>query len=70
MTRLELRRDAESILQGGRSMRINTNISALNAWKNLSVTDNLMAKSLEKLSRVTVLTEPLMTQPAWPSLRR
>lgn len=31
-------------------MRINTNISALNAWKNLTVTDNLMAKSLEKLS--------------------
>jgi len=31
-------------------MRINTNIGALNAWKNLVVTDNLMAKSLEKLS--------------------
>ena len=31
-------------------MRINTNISALNAWKNLSITDGLMAKSLEKLS--------------------
>jgi flagellin len=31
-------------------LRINTNISALNAWKNLTVTDNLMAKSLEKLS--------------------
>ncbi len=31
-------------------MRINTNISALNAWKNLSVTGNMMAKSLEKLS--------------------
>jgi flagellin len=31
-------------------MRINTNISALNAWKNLSVTGNYMAKSLEKLS--------------------
>ncbi len=31
-------------------MRINTNISALNAWKNLSVTGDLMAKSLEKLS--------------------
>lgn len=31
-------------------MRINTNISALNAWKNLTITDNLMAKSLEKLS--------------------
>lgn len=31
-------------------MRINTNISALNAWKNLSVTGNQMAKSLEKLS--------------------
>lgn len=31
-------------------MRINTNIGALNAWKNLLITDNLMAKSLEKLS--------------------
>ena len=31
-------------------MRINTNISALNAWKNLTITDSLMAKSLEKLS--------------------
>ena len=31
-------------------MRINTNISALNSWRNLSVTGNLMAKSLEKLS--------------------
>ncbi len=31
-------------------MRINTNISALNSWKNLSVTGGLMAKSLEKLS--------------------
>jgi flagellin len=31
-------------------MRINTNISALNAWKNLTITDSLMGKSLEKLS--------------------
>ncbi|MGI6631998.1 MAG: flagellin [Bacillota bacterium] len=31
-------------------MRINTNISALNAWKNLAVTGGLMSKSLEKLS--------------------
>jgi len=31
-------------------MRINHNISALNAWKNLSATDVGMAKSLEKLS--------------------
>ncbi len=31
-------------------MRINTNISALNAWKNLAITDGLMSKSLEKLS--------------------
>ncbi|HHX10066.1 MAG TPA: flagellin [Firmicutes bacterium] len=31
-------------------MRINTNISALNAWKNLAITDGLMTKSLEKLS--------------------
>ncbi len=31
-------------------MRINQNISALNAWKNLSTTDMKMGKSLEKLS--------------------
>ncbi len=31
-------------------MRINHNISALNAWKNLSSTDGTMSKSLEKLS--------------------
>ncbi len=31
-------------------LRINTNISALNAWKNLSVTGDMMSKSLEKLS--------------------
>ncbi|MGE5484575.1 MAG: flagellin [Ignavibacteriales bacterium] len=31
-------------------MRINHNISALNAWKNLSATDTSMSKSLEKLS--------------------
>lgn len=31
-------------------MRINTNISALNAWKNLSITHDYMTKSLEKLS--------------------
>lgn len=31
-------------------MRINHNISALNAWRALSQTDNAMTKSLEKLS--------------------
>ncbi|MGI6663053.1 MAG: flagellin [Bacillota bacterium] len=31
-------------------MRINTNVSALNAWKNLAITGGLMTKSLEKLS--------------------
>jgi flagellin len=31
-------------------VRINTNVSALNAWKNLAITGGLMAKSLEKLS--------------------
>ena len=31
-------------------MRINQNIAAMNAYRNLSVTDNAMAKSLEKLS--------------------
>jgi flagellin len=33
-----------------KSMRINHNISALNAWRALSQTDNAMTKSLEKLS--------------------
>lgn len=31
-------------------MRINNNISALNAWRGLSNTDNSLSKSLEKLS--------------------
>lgn len=31
-------------------MRINTNVSALNAWRNLSITDTLLGKSMEKLS--------------------
>ena len=31
-------------------MRINNNISALNAHRNLSITDNVLSKSLEKLS--------------------
>lgn len=31
-------------------VRINTNVSALNAWKNLAITGGLMTKSLEKLS--------------------
>ena len=32
------------------SLRINQNIAAMNAYRNLSVTDGQMAKSLEKLS--------------------
>jgi flagellin len=31
-------------------MRINTNVSALNAWRNLTSTDSSMSKSLERLS--------------------
>lgn len=31
-------------------MRINTNVSALNAWRNLAITDNALTKSLERLS--------------------
>lgn len=31
-------------------MRINTNVAALNAWRNLTVNDSNMAKSLERLS--------------------
>src|SRR5438046_2685232 len=34
------------------SLRINNNIASLNAYRNLSVNDNLMAKSLEKRSSV------------------
>jgi len=33
-----------------KKMRINTNIPALNAWRNLGITGNMMSKSLEKLS--------------------
>ncbi len=32
------------------ALRINQNISAMNAYRNLSITDNQMSKSLEKLS--------------------
>ena len=32
------------------SLRVNNNIAALNAYRNLSVTDGQMSKSLEKLS--------------------
>src|SRR4028119_2150155 len=32
------------------ALRINQNISAMNAYRNLTVTDNQMNKSLEKLS--------------------
>jgi flagellin len=31
-------------------MRINTNVSSLNAWRNLSMTDGAMSKNLERLS--------------------
>ncbi|MGE5560008.1 MAG: flagellin, partial [Chloroflexota bacterium] len=31
-------------------MRINSNISALNAWRNVTQTDGMMSKSLERLS--------------------
>src|SRR3954451_12832977 len=39
-------------IQGGiiMSLRINQNIAAMNAYRNLSVTDGQMSKSLEKLS--------------------
>jgi len=36
--------------EGEEEVRINTNIAALNAWRNLTVSDDLMAKSLERLS--------------------
>ncbi len=33
-------------------MRINQNVAAFNAWRNLTVTDSMMNKSLEKLTSV------------------
>src|SRR5207244_7944088 len=36
--------------QSTMSLRINQNIAAMNAYRNLSVSDSQMAKSLEKLS--------------------
>ena len=35
-------------------LRINQNIAAMNAYRNLSVNDGMMAKSLEKLSSTTM----------------
>src|SRR4051812_34193593 len=32
------------------ALRINSNIAAMNAYRNLSITDSAMSKSLEKLS--------------------
>ncbi|MFM7534978.1 MAG: flagellin, partial [Acidimicrobiales bacterium] len=32
------------------ALRINTNVAALNAYRNLNATDSMMSKSLEKLS--------------------
>jgi flagellin len=42
----------QTLIQGGiiMSLRINQNIAAMNAYRNLSVTDGQMSKSLEKLS--------------------
>jgi flagellin len=42
----------QALIQGGiiMSLRINQNIAAMNSYRNLSVTDGQMAKSLEKLS--------------------
>src|SRR5207237_9454763 len=40
------------LIQGGSTvgLRINQNIAAMNAYRNLSVTDGQLSKSLEKLS--------------------
>ena len=45
-------RSSRTRIQGGiiMSLRINQNIAAMNAYRNLSVTDGQMSKSLEKLS--------------------
>ena len=45
-------RSSRTRIQGGSimSLRINQNIAAMNAYRNLSVTDGQMSKSLEKLS--------------------
>src|SRR3982750_3861136 len=47
MQRVPVRPRPRRITMG---LRVNNNIAALNAYRNLSVTDGQMAKSLEKLS--------------------
>ncbi len=50
-------------------LRINQNIAAFNAYRNLSVTDGMMAKSLEKLSSGFRINRAPTTRPAWRSPR-
>src|SRR5690606_31449931 len=38
------------LTQGGATVRINNNVSALNAWRNLYINDSGLTKSMEKLS--------------------
>ena len=50
-------------------LRINQNIGALNAYRNLSVTQGQMSKSLEKLSAASASTAPRTTLPVSRSPR-
>src|SRR5690606_21554311 len=45
-----MRSKSKSMSQGGAPMRINNNVSALNAWRNLYANDTSLTKSMEKLS--------------------
>jgi flagellin len=47
-------------------LRINQNIAAQNAYRNLSVTDSQMSKSLEKLSSGYRINRAATTRPACP----
>ncbi len=51
-------------------MRINTNISALNAYRNLYDTDMRLNKSLERLSSGCGLTVRPTMRPDWRFRRR
>ncbi|GAB3861222.1 hypothetical protein GCM10027610_103400 [Dactylosporangium cerinum] len=50
-------------------LRINNNIAAQNSYRNLSVTDSQMSKSLEKLSSGFRINRPPTTRPACRSVR-
>ena len=46
---------------------INTNVSSLNAQRNLNTSQTSLSTSMQRLSSVCASTRPRMTRPAWRS---